>query len=49
MCVFADQSMIDEWGLLYHLQDVMRGADLKDKWKAKMPTSTQLGRNGFPW
>ncbi|MFD8309050.1 DUF333 domain-containing protein [Streptomyces sp. NPDC059690] len=49
MCVFADQSMIDEWGLFSHLGDVMRGADLKDKWKAKMPTSAQLGGNRLPW
>lgn len=49
MCVFADRSMIDEWGLFYHLGDVMRGADLKDKWKAKIPTNAQVRQSGLPW
>ncbi|MBP2328983.1 putative hemolysin [Kibdelosporangium banguiense] len=37
MCVFADRSMIDSWGLFYHLNGVIRGADLTGKWKATMP------------
>jgi putative hemolysin len=28
MCVFADGSAIDEWGLAYHSGGVIRGADL---------------------
>lgn len=28
MCVFADGSMIDEWGLAYHSNGTIRGADL---------------------
>jgi putative hemolysin len=28
MCVFADGSMIDEWGLTYHSDGAIRGADL---------------------
>ena len=37
MCVFADRSMIDTWGLAYHTNGVIRGADLTGKWKATMP------------
>lgn len=28
LCVFADRSAIDDWGLLYHSEDIIRGADL---------------------
>jgi len=28
MCQFADGSAIDDWGLLYHANDVIRGKDL---------------------
>jgi putative hemolysin len=28
MCVFADTSMIDEWGIAYYSEDVIRGTDL---------------------
>jgi putative hemolysin len=28
MCMFADMSAIDDWGLLYHANDVIRGKDL---------------------
>jgi len=28
MCVFADGSAIDAWGLLYHSNDIVRGIDL---------------------
>ncbi len=28
MCVFPDGSMIDEWGLAYHSDGTVRGADL---------------------
>jgi hypothetical protein len=37
MCVFADRSMIDEWGLTYHTHDIIRGADLTEKWRATIP------------
>lgn len=29
MCLFADGSMIDEWGIAYHAGDAVRGADLE--------------------
>jgi putative hemolysin len=38
LCVFADRSMIDSWGLMYHTHGVIRGADLTGKWKATIPT-----------
>ncbi|MCA0176699.1 MAG: DUF333 domain-containing protein [Proteobacteria bacterium] len=28
LCVFADRSAIDDWGLLYHSNDIVRGMDL---------------------
>lgn len=28
LCVFADRSAIDDWGLLYHSNDIVRGKDL---------------------
>lgn len=28
LCVFADRSAIDDWGLFYHSEDIVRGADL---------------------
>lgn len=31
MCVFADGSAIDEWGITYHSQGTVRGADLATK------------------
>jgi putative hemolysin len=37
MCVFADRSMIDEWGLDYHTHGIVRGADLAGKWRARLP------------
>lgn len=30
MCVFPDLSVIDSWGITYHTNDVIRGADLSD-------------------
>jgi hypothetical protein len=30
-CVFADGSMLDEWGILYYANDVVRGTDLSEK------------------
>ncbi len=30
LCVFADFSAIDSWGLTYHADDTIRGADLTD-------------------
>jgi putative hemolysin len=38
MCVFPDLSIIDSWGLTYHTQGVIRGADLAPLFRAK-PTS----------
>lgn len=40
MCVFADRSMIDQWGLAYHTHDIVRGTDLATKWRATMPKAT---------
>ena len=34
MCVFPDGSTIDEWGLAYHSDDVIRGADLAPLFRA---------------
>ena len=28
MCVFADGSMVEEWGITYHTTGAIRGADL---------------------
>lgn len=28
LCVFADRSAIDDWGLFYHSNDIIRGVDL---------------------
>jgi hypothetical protein len=33
MCVFADESAIDAFGLWYHANGVVRGADLTDKFR----------------
>lgn len=35
MCVFPDLSIIDSWGLTYHTQGVIRGADLAPLFRAK--------------
>ncbi|MFC5720020.1 hypothetical protein ACFP1Z_07540 [Streptomyces gamaensis] len=37
MCMFADGSAIDEWGLTYHTGGVIRGADLENKFFAYVP------------
>ncbi|KNB50643.1 hypothetical protein AC230_20970 [Streptomyces caatingaensis] len=37
MCVFADASAIDAWGLTYHTAGVIRGADLEKKFRAPVP------------
>ncbi|WP_372405115.1 hypothetical protein [Streptomyces luteireticuli] len=37
MCMFADGSAIDAWGLTYHTAGVIRGADLKNKFRAHVP------------
>ncbi|MEV5510154.1 hypothetical protein [Streptomyces orinoci] len=37
MCVFADGSAIDAWGLTYHTGGVIRGADLAKKFRATVP------------
>ncbi|MFD8396209.1 hypothetical protein ACFV2N_45245 [Streptomyces sp. NPDC059680] len=34
LCVFADMSAMDSWGLLYHAGGVVRGQDLTHKWRA---------------
>ncbi|MEU5954316.1 hypothetical protein [Streptomyces sp. NPDC047525] len=36
-CMFADGSVIDAWGLKYHSGDVIRGADLTEKFRADIP------------
>lgn len=38
MCLFADGSTIDAWGLTYHTNGVIRGADLTAKFRAAIPT-----------
>ncbi|MBB5120191.1 hypothetical protein AF335_17180 [Streptomyces eurocidicus] len=38
MCLFADGSTIDAWGLTYHTNGVIRGADLTTKFRAAIPT-----------
>jgi hypothetical protein len=30
LCVFSDGSAIDEWGIAYYADDVVRGIDLTD-------------------
>ncbi|RLV08671.1 hypothetical protein CTZ27_07810 [Streptomyces griseocarneus] len=37
MCVFADASAIDAWGLTYHTGGIVRGADLEGKFRASIP------------
>lgn len=37
LCVFADQSAIDDWGLLYHSNDIIRGIDLTSVLKFANP------------
>ncbi|MFG2225123.1 hypothetical protein [Streptomyces sp. NPDC048644] len=36
-CMFADGSAISAWGLLYHTNGIIRGADLTKKFKADIP------------
>ncbi|MGK5549254.1 hypothetical protein ACSNOH_31685 [Streptomyces sp. URMC 127] len=38
MCLFADGSALDAWGLTYHTNGVIRGADLTKKFRASVPT-----------
>ena len=35
MCVFPDLSSIDSWGLTYHSDGTIRGADLTDLFRYK--------------
>lgn len=37
MCLFADMSAIDDWGLLYHANDIIRGKDLATVFKFPNP------------
>ena len=37
MCMFADMSAIDDWGLLYHANDIIRGKDLSTVFKFPNP------------
>jgi len=37
MCMFADMSAIDDWGLLYHANDIIRGKDLATVFKFPNP------------
>lgn len=37
MCMFADMSAIDDWGLLYHTNDIIRGKDLSQVLKFANP------------
>ena len=37
MCVFADLSAIDDWGLLYHANDIIRGKDLASVFRFANP------------
>ncbi|WP_324197020.1 hypothetical protein, partial [Streptomyces sp. NRRL B-1677] len=39
MCMFADGSAIDEWGLTYHTFGVVRGANLENKFRAHIPSA----------
>lgn len=39
LCVFADGSALDAWGLTYHTNGVIRGADLTKKFRAAVPTA----------
>lgn len=43
MCMFADGSAIDEWGLAYHTMGVVRGADLEHKFRAHIPAEEAQG------
>ncbi|MEX2981005.1 hypothetical protein [Streptomyces sp. C36] len=40
MCLFADGSTIDAWGLTYHAHGVIRGADLEHRFRATIPAGT---------
>ena len=40
MCVFPDLSIIDSWGLAYHMMGTIRGANLETVFRAKVPTSS---------
>jgi hypothetical protein len=35
--MFADMSAIDDWGLLYHANDIIRGKDLSTVFKFPNP------------
>jgi hypothetical protein len=37
MCIFPDLSSIDSWGLTYHSEGTIRGADLTDLLRYKPP------------
>ncbi|MEU5421568.1 hypothetical protein [Streptomyces sp. NPDC020667] len=41
LCVFADGSALDAWGLTYHTNGVIRGADLTKKFRATVPAGGQ--------
>ncbi|MBH1937446.1 hypothetical protein I5Q34_24785 [Streptomyces sp. AV19] len=41
MCMFADGSAIDAWGLTYHTGGVIRGADLENKFRAHIPPAVK--------
>ncbi len=42
MCVFPDMSTIDSWGLAYHSDGVIRGADLTDLFRYQPEGEEQL-------
>lgn len=45
ICVFADGSAIDDWGLTYNANDIVRGADLSDLMRYQ---GTDLPSVAFP-
>lgn len=48
LCVFADRSAIDSWGLAYHAQDVIRGADLTDLFRYRSDQQADAGAGEEP-
>ena len=42
-CIFPDLSTIDSWGLTYHADGTIRGADLTDMLRFKMPGAPTPG------
>lgn len=42
LCVFADRSAIDEWGIAYYSQDVVRGADLAELFRFDADAGTPM-------